>query len=1147
MADGAVRIDITADDSDVKKKLKDVEDTAEDTKDELEDLGDSGKKTGKGFDALDVAAGSLAAGGMMTLIDGAIEAAKSFINLAEETREYREDMAKLETAFKSAGHETEDAQKIYEDFYALLGESDRSVEAVNHLAELTSNTKELAEWQTIAAGVTAKFGDSLPIEGLTEAANETAKVGQVTGPLADALNWAGISEDKFNESLKKCSSEQERATLITNTLSQQYAGAAAEYNELTAETQEARRATAEMEAAQAKLGAAAEPLANGITKLKTAFYEWGTTMLTGPKASAYALNEEQLKLIDTSIATAEKMREMKAAADEAAIGITSQFNYTQSLADELLRLADSTGRVADTDRDRAEFILSRLNEALGTEYTMTGNLINNYDNLANSIHGTIAAQRAKILLAEYEEGYANALNEVYKAETARADVALEIAAAQEELKKAEEAYTKAVEESSDKRGMMSDIEVDRANAHKAEVKRHLDEQIAKYKELDSSVEADYDAISAYEQANTAILAGETEKAIAILNEYGSGFNDAAGDVDDASKKELETLRKKVENTSVQLGLLEAEYAEKQGKMTETEKKEMERRIEQAKKQAQDARAEYKKVGGNLVEGLVEGVDETSGKSVWNLSGKLKSLVEAGIQAAKDAAGIKSPSRVMKKEVGHMLIEGLVVGVEEKGSRAVNAMKKVTAQIIKEAQKEAEDELKILEKKHEEETQLIDDQIEALREKRTTANGKTIDAEIKALQKEKEAKKKAYDEERKLLNEREKSLSEYSRTTEKQFADLLKLEEDYATNSKKIAETLQSDIEKALTDYQTTFDNRVKSIKDSWGLFGVAEKGEKVKSKELTKALTSQVDTLKNYNTVINELAQKPVSTAFLTELMALGTDYLPQLEAINKMTDKELSEYVELWEEKNQLATLAAIKELEGARIETANEITRLKEAAKLEADTLTEEYNLAMIKLVEEIGAGMTAAGDEGLKNIGGFVQDYANAGRALIDGIIEGMNAKAPNLQFAMETILRNALEAGKDEMGIHSPSDVTKEELGENMALGAVEGWHEKLATMKKSMAEDMADITASLRATVTAENARYNPHTGGEDTGLAELARAVGIQTAGINSLAGEYRRGSANMRPVIIELNGRELGRAIVDVGGAEEIRIGSSLKYGGSK
>ena len=269
MADGSVKIDITADDSDVKKKLDGVEDTAQDAADGMDELGDSSKEAGKGLDTVDVAAGNLIANGLSALVGALTDAVGNLLALSDETREFREDMAKLETAFSDAGHSTETASGIYEDFYAILGESDRSVEAVNHLAELTKSEEEVAKWATIAAGVTAKFGDSLPIEGLTEAANETAKVGEVTGPLADALNWAGISEDEFNAKLAECANEQERATLITETLNKQYEAAAAEYNELTASTQDARRAAAEMEQTQADLGAAIEPVTTAWTNLKT--------------------------------------------------------------------------------------------------------------------------------------------------------------------------------------------------------------------------------------------------------------------------------------------------------------------------------------------------------------------------------------------------------------------------------------------------------------------------------------------------------------------------------------------------------------------------------------------------------------------------------------------------------------------------------------------------------------------------------------------------------------------------------------------------------------------------------------------------------------------------------------------------------------
>ena len=274
MADGSVKIDITADDSDIKKTLNSVDSEAETAAGGLDELGDSAEDAGKDFDTADVAIGSFVGNALSNLANKLVETVGNIAALAEETREYREDMAKLDAAFTDAGHSTETAQQAYDGFYRILGESDRSVEAVNHLAELTKNEEELAQWSTIAAGVTAKFGDSLPIEGLTEAANETAKVGAVTGPLADALNWAGISEDEFNEKLAACNSEQERASLITSTLNGEYAAAAEEYNKLTANTQAARDATNNMEQAQAALGAAIEPVTTAWTNMKANALQW---------------------------------------------------------------------------------------------------------------------------------------------------------------------------------------------------------------------------------------------------------------------------------------------------------------------------------------------------------------------------------------------------------------------------------------------------------------------------------------------------------------------------------------------------------------------------------------------------------------------------------------------------------------------------------------------------------------------------------------------------------------------------------------------------------------------------------------------------------------------------------------------------------
>ncbi len=240
---------------DTSKKLKK---SKVDWKGMGETVKDVGSAIGKTAKAIGTAVASMGA---------AIGAAAGvFAGLAEGTREARENMGKLETGFTTAGHSAEDAKNTYTELYGVLGDDGQATEAAAHLAKLTTNEQELAEWTNICTGVYATFGDSLPIEGLTEAANETAKTGAITGSLADALNWAGVSEDEFQASLDACTSEQERQALITETLNGLYSDAAAKYKEVNGDIIDAQKATAQFNDALAALGAIAEPI---ITQLKT--------------------------------------------------------------------------------------------------------------------------------------------------------------------------------------------------------------------------------------------------------------------------------------------------------------------------------------------------------------------------------------------------------------------------------------------------------------------------------------------------------------------------------------------------------------------------------------------------------------------------------------------------------------------------------------------------------------------------------------------------------------------------------------------------------------------------------------------------------------------------------------------------------------
>lgn len=234
---------------------------------EVSSFGEQVKKQSANVDKNIKAMGDAIGKGMKLAGVAIAGAATALIGASAATAEYRAEQAKLQTAFETAGASVEQAKTTYNDLYRVLGDSGVAVEAANHLAKLTTNQQELSQWTTICQGVYATFGDSLPIEGLTEAANETAKTGALTGVLADALNWAGVSEDAFQEKLDKCNTEAEREQLIRETLNGLYTDAAANYEKNNAALLAQNEAQARLQENLAAVGAALQPVHTALTNL----------------------------------------------------------------------------------------------------------------------------------------------------------------------------------------------------------------------------------------------------------------------------------------------------------------------------------------------------------------------------------------------------------------------------------------------------------------------------------------------------------------------------------------------------------------------------------------------------------------------------------------------------------------------------------------------------------------------------------------------------------------------------------------------------------------------------------------------------------------------------------------------------------------
>jgi phage-related protein len=257
-----LKIIITAVTSEAKKQIQGV-------KKELSGVQGSAKSASSGVGAAMKGIGVAAAAAVAAIV--AVGAA--LVKLGKASLDFQRAQAKLNTAFLSMGSTAKQAAESYNGLFRFLGDNDKSVEAASHLAKLTTNQQELAEWTKICQGIYATFGDSLPIEGLTEAANETARVGKITGTMADALNWAGVSEDAFNAKLAQTTSFEEREALIRSTLNGIYNDAAEIYERNNRALLEHNESQARLDASMAAAGKSVMPLMTALNNLSATLFD----------------------------------------------------------------------------------------------------------------------------------------------------------------------------------------------------------------------------------------------------------------------------------------------------------------------------------------------------------------------------------------------------------------------------------------------------------------------------------------------------------------------------------------------------------------------------------------------------------------------------------------------------------------------------------------------------------------------------------------------------------------------------------------------------------------------------------------------------------------------------------------------------------
>lgn len=477
-------------------------------------------------------------------------------------------------------------------------------------------------------------------------------------------------------------------------------------------------------------------------------------------------------------------------------------------------------------------------------------------------------------------------------------------------------------------------------------------------------------------------------------------------------------------------------------------------------------------GKDLISGLIEGIINMGSEAIEAVTG----VVDGVVNKAKSLLGIKSPSRVFMA-IGEDTGEGWAIGIAETAKanqKAVegvakvitNAAKSANVEINKLQKKQAADEKAIINKKNRDianiravaankKRKLTLQEAQRIQKLEIDASAKILDIRKKSVadiakveqsaHKERLDAIKLYIDDKKSMEELslvaealvwEKSLVTFKQGTKERVdaqkayknaveavnKEITSINQEYSNKMQKINDDLKGQEEELTKAYEDAFAKRSQSLYSFAGVFDEFSWEIKVSGEELLSNLESQVEGFKVWQNEIGKLSSKAIDQGLIAELKEMGPKALPELLALNSLTDDQLNKYSYLYQQKAQLAREQAEKELVGMKEDTSKRINELRKVANEELETLREEW---LLKIQD-----ITKSTDDELMTL---EQIGINAGQGLLEGLAS-MESSLVSKATSIANAVKNAMASALD---IHSPSRWMRDMIGKNMMLGWIDG--------------------------------------------------------------------------------------------------------------
>lgn len=748
-------------------------------------------------------------------------------------------------------------------------------------------------------------------------------------------------------------------------------------------------------------------------------------------------------------------KDLKEARDKSVSDTTAQFDYYKKLKDELDDMVDKNGKVKKSQKDRAKFIVTTLNDALGTELKMTGRVIKNYEKEKKSIDKLIEAKKAQAILNANEDSYATAIKgqkgafqNLEKAQANLEETTSKLEAAQKKLNAAQsnknlKEYIKTFGQTAGVTRYERDL-----NAAKEAVSKLESEQKKNKKTVSDNEKqwTEYNTtIENYEGLSSAIISGDAKKINSALNKTVNNFISAKTGTKKQLEDQVKNMKKNYEDLKTAVangtpGVTKKMVGAAKQMVTKSEK-ELEKYEKKTKKSGQKATDEYKEglelgknkagkkaseigklvtkklketktkeAGENFVQGLKDGMEK--GKQSSGLITTVTKIAGDALTALKKKLDIHSPSKETAK-IGRFFTSGLAEGIEkayETVGKAVSKLAKKSLSQLKAANKTGKYSdigTKV--------SEAYANGITKQEQKAEKAVKKLVDRAVKKAQKE--TKNKKSKESFKKLGE---NLAESFSTA-------------FSKAAEKAAEKVQKKIESMTSSVQEKYD-AVKDLQDdlqsrlsSGDLFTKDDDG-KITLTDFKSETAKIIQYGKNM-----EALKKTLSSELMTEIAALDTsDGLDLTTKLLSLNGQELAAYNKAYTDK-----INASKKV-------AN--TYYAERVKQIKDNYTKQVKTVMAGLEKQL----------------------ENIGENAMKGFVKGFNSKSAELNKSAKQLKKTLVSSIKKELEIHSPSKVMDREAGVFIIPGLTKGIERKLPALQQMMQRVRENVVNPMKNAATMAN-------------------------------------------------------------------------------